>query len=254
MQTGNPAFNDSVLDAFTSDRSLSRATMSVSGTAMKTLVLLGFCTASAIFTWGMVWDAIQTKAGIGAVMPWAIGGAIAGLVFSLITGFVPRWAVVTAPLYAIAEGLFLGAFSAIMEMQYPGIAIQGVAATFGTAFALMFAYTSGVVRATEKFKAGIMAATGAIAIVYLVNMVMGMFGMQVPYIHQSGMIGIGFSVVVVIIAALNLILDFDFIEQSARAGAPKSMEWYGAFGLMVTLVWLYIEIVRLLAKLNSSRD
>ena len=138
-----------------------------------------------------------------------------------------------------------------MELQYPGIVFQAITLTFGTLFALLAAYKSGMIKATENFKLGITAATGGIFFIYLISMVMGFFGVHIPLIHESGLIGIGFSLFVVVIAALNLVLDFDFIEQGAERGAPKYMEWYGAFGLLVTLVWLYIEILRLLSKLRS---
>jgi len=156
---------------------------------------------------------------------------------------------VTAPIYAVAEGFFLGGLSGLVNLRFPGIPFQAVCLTFGTLFMLLMAYQTGWIRATENFKLGVTAATGGICMLYLVSMVMGFFGMQIPFIHESGPIGIGFSVFVVIIAALNLVLDFDFIEHGAEHGAPKYMEWYAAFGLLVTLVWLYIEILRLLSKL-----
>jgi uncharacterized YccA/Bax inhibitor family protein len=155
----------------------------------------------------------------------------------------------------LLEGFVLGGVSATVESipRFQGIAIEAVALTFGTLFCMLLAYRSGLIRATEKFKVGVFAATGAIGLFYLVTMVLGFFHVQVPLVYGSGIIGIGFSLVVVVIAALNLILDFDFIEQGAMRGAPKYMEWYGAFGLMVTLVWLYLEILRLLTKLRDRR-
>ncbi len=146
----------------------------------------------------------------------------------------------------------LGALSAILEARFPGIVIQAVGLTFGTAAALLIVYTSRLIKVTQNFRMGIFAATGGIALVYLATFILGFFGIEVPYIHGSGLIGIGFSVFVVVIAALNLVLDFDFIENASASGqAPKYMEWYGAFGLLVTLIWLYIEILRLLSKLRS---
>lgn len=254
MRSGNPALNDATFGRLSDFTGADTATMTIRGTATKTLVLLGLCVGAAGFTWGMVWSAVQGQATVGTVYPWMIGGLIGGLVFGLATGFMPRWAAITAPLYALAEGLFLGGLTAVFEVKYPGIAIQAVAATFGTLFALLMAYQSGVIKATENFKLGIVAATGGIAVIYLAGFVLSFFGMSVPYIHQPNWIGIGFSAFVVIIAALNLVLDFDFIENAANQGAPKYLEWYGAYGLMVTLVWLYIEILRLLAKISSSRD
>jgi uncharacterized YccA/Bax inhibitor family protein len=171
-------------------------------------------------------------------------------VVALVTIFKKSWAGVTGPIYALLEGLFLGGISAIFEARYPGIVIQAVSLTFGTLLVLLVAYTSRVIRPSENFKLGIVAATGGIALIYMASFVLGLFGVSMPYIHDNGLIGIGFSLFVVVIAALNLVLDFDFIENGASQGAPKYMEWYGAFGLMVTLIWLYIEILRLLAKLR----
>ena len=180
-------------------------------------------------------------------------GVFGGFIVAMVLCFKQTWAPVLAPVYAVLEGLFLGGISAVFAARFGGIVFQAVAMTFGTLFALLAAYQSGYIRATEKFKLGVIAATGGIAVVYLVSMVLGFFGVQIPGIFGSGAVGIGFSVVVVVIAALNLVLDFDLIERGAQAGAPKYMEWYGAFSLMVTLVWLYLEILRLLAKLKDNR-
>jgi uncharacterized YccA/Bax inhibitor family protein len=188
-----------------------------------------------------------------AVMPWMIGGAIGGFIVALITVFKKTWSPITAPIYALLEGLFIGGISSIFEAKYPGIVIQAVGLTFGTLFGLLVAYKTGFIKATENFKLGVVAATGGIALIYFVSFILGFFGVGVPFIHESGLMGIGFSLFVVVIAALNLVLDFDFIEHGAEHGAPKYMEWYAAFGLMVTLVWLYIEILRLLAKLRDRR-
>ena len=165
--------------------------------------------------------------------------------------FKPKTSPYLAPAYALAEGVFLGALSGFMQTIYPGIVLPAILLTFGVAGSLLAAYASGLVRATENFKLGIMAATGGIAIVYLATFVLGFMGIQIPYIHGSGIIGIGFSLIVVVIAALNLVLDFDFIEKGVENGAPKYMEWYASFGLLVTLVWLYLELLRLLAKLQG---
>jgi len=248
MRTANPALNDKTF------RNLPRVavgeeTMTINGTANKTGFLLLFVFLAASFTWGKLMETGDP----GSVLPWMIGGALGGFVVAIVTVFKPQWAGITAPLYAILEGLFLGGLSSLMEMQYPGIVIQAVALTFGTLLALLFAYRSGLIQATENFRLGVTAATGGIALIYLLTMGLGFFGINIPYIHESGLIGIGFSLFVVVIAALNLVLDFDFIENGAERGAPKFMEWYAAFGLLVTLVWLYIEILRLLAKLNNRR-
>ena len=169
----------------------------------------------------------------------------------MLTIFKKRWASITAPLYAVLQGLFLGGISAIFESQYPGIVIQAIGLTFGTLGVLLLAYKSGWIKPTENFRLMIVAATGGIAVLYLISFVMGFFGSSIGFIHSNGLFGIGFSLFVVAIAALNLVLDFDFIETAVEQGAPKHMEWFGAFSLMVTLVWLYLEILRLLAKLRS---
>jgi len=181
-----------------------------------------------------------------------LSGTIGGLIAALVTVFKKERAPWSTPVYALLQGLFLGGISAVFKQKFPGIVIQAISLTFGTLLALLFAYKSRLIKPTENFKLGIAAATGAIGLVYLVSMVMGFFGKGLPFIYGANPIGIGFSLVVVVIAALNLVLDFDFIENGAAKGAPKYMEWYGAFGLLVTLVWLYIEILRLLAKLRSG--
>ena len=247
MRSGNPALNDSTFDSFRGHYESANA-MTITGTATKTMILLGLCIGTASMTWGVAYGQ-----GMAAAMPWMIGGMIGGLVFGLATAFKPTWAPVTAPLYALAEGLFLGGLSAMYERQFDGIVFQALIATFGTTFALLIAYQTRIIKATENFKLGVFAATGGICLMYLGMMVMQMFGSRVSLFSMGGW-GIGISVVVVIVAALNLVLDFDFIEEAAKNGAPKYCEWYGAYGLMVTLVWLYVEILRLLALLANRRD
>ena len=176
---------------------------------------------------------------------------IGGFIVALVTVFKKTWAPITAPIYALLEGLVLGTASAMMEMRFHGIAIQAVGLTFGTLVALLLVYRTGVIKVTDNFRLGVVAATGGIALFYIATMILGFFGVRFPSIYGAGPLGIGISVFVVIIAALNLVLDFDFIESGARMGAPKYMEWYGAFGLMVTLIWLYFEILRLLSKVRS---
>lgn len=221
--------------------------MTISGTVNKAGILIICCVATAALTWNMFLNSRSPE----AVMPLGLLGLIGGLIVAFVTIFKKSWAPVTAPLYSLLEGLVLGAVSAVLEVRFPGIAIQAVGLTFGTLIALLLAYRSGVIRVTDNFRLGVVAATGGIALFYFATMILGFFGVQFPSIYGAGPLGIGVSVFVVIIAALNLVLDFDFIESGARAGAPKYMEWYGAFGLMVTLVWLYLEILRLLSKLRS---
>jgi uncharacterized YccA/Bax inhibitor family protein len=221
-------------------------TMTVQGTGVKTGILLLLAVVAAAFAW------TQSAAGaIQSLYPMVIGGSIVGLIAAMVGFFKPTAAPYAAPIYAVAEGLVLGLISQIVNSIYPGIAFQAVCLTFGTLFSLLIAYQSGWIRVTEKFRAGVFAATGAIFLIYLIGFIMSFFGAGIPYIHEAGVIGIGFSLFVVAIAALNLVLDFDFIDRGARAGAPKYMEWFGALGLMVTLVWLYIEILHLLMKLQN---
>lgn len=245
MQSGNPALNkNTFLDAasgavFQHDGNA----MTLNGTVNKTGLLLVLVVVGAMFSWSRFHGAES----LPALGPLVLGGALVGFVLAMVTAFKKTWAPVTAPLYALAEGVFVGALSAIFEMRYPGIVMQAVGLTFGTMAAMLLAYRSGLIRATDKFKLGVVAATGGILLVYLASFVMGFFGHSFGFITGSSTIGILFSLAVVVIAALNLILDFDMIEQGVGAGAPKYMEWYGAFGLLVTLVWLYLEILRLLS-------
>jgi uncharacterized YccA/Bax inhibitor family protein len=244
MRTSNPALNEKV---FTAIPYYGQEVMTISGTVNKTGVLLILAIISGSLTW------YKAAADPASAAPWMIGGLIGGFIVALVTIFKKDWAAVTAPLYALLEGLALGGISAILETRYKGIVFMAVMLTFGTLAALLLAYRTGIIRASENFKMGIVAATGGIALFYLASMVMGFFGINAPLINSATPMGIGFSLFVVVIAALNLVLDFDFIEQGAAAGAPKYMEWYAAFGLMVTLVWLYLEILRLLSKLNRNR-
>jgi uncharacterized YccA/Bax inhibitor family protein len=258
MATANPAMNEAVYRRAGHADSPAHA-MTLNGTAMKSLALIAILLVTGSIAWEQTFR-ILAGAGDGklVVPPLTAGllvlGFVGGLITAFITIFAPRTAPVTAPLYAALEGLVLGAVSALFESRYAGIVTQAVGLTVGTLAVMLVLYASRIIQATEKFKIGVLAATGAIGLVYLVNFVLGFFGHGIPYIHQSGLIGIGFSLFVVVIAALNLILDFDFIEQGVRAGAPKYMEWYGGFSLLVTLVWLYLEVLRLLAKLNDRRS
>ena len=220
--------------------------MTIGGTVNKTAMALAILFITATYVWGQ---------GTAGTLPMGLvwGGFIGGFIVAMVTVFKHAWAPYTTPLYAAFEGAALGGISFIFEQQYPGIVSQAIFLTFGTLGALLVAYRSGIIKATENFKLGVAAATGGIFLVYLLSFIVGFFGVEVPLIHSSGTFGILFSLFVVVIAALNLVLDFDFIEEGAERGAPKYMEWYGAFGLLVTLIWLYLEILRLLAKLQSRR-
>jgi uncharacterized YccA/Bax inhibitor family protein len=245
MRSGNPALHG---DTFSRAPAIPGAEhMTIGGTVNKTAMSLFILLIAASYIW-------NRGATDPALPMWVLGSVIGGFIVAIATVFKKTWAPITTPIYAALEGLALGGISVIFEAQYPGIVSQAVFLTFGTLGALLLAYRSGVIKATENFKLGVAAATGGIALLYLASFVLGFFGISVPLIHSSGTWGILFSLFVVVIAALNLVLDFDFIETGVERGAPKYMEWYGAFGLLVTLVWLYLEILRLLAKLQSRRD
>ena len=225
------------------------ARMTLSGTVNKTAVLLLCALATAAWTWKDFFETRDMSEVAGRLML----GTFGGLIFAFVTIFKKEWAAVTAPIYALLEGLALGGLSAMFELRYPGIAIQAVSLTFGTLLVLLLAYRSGLIRVTQKFRLGVVAATGGIMLFYFAEMLLGFFGVHFYTINGAGPIGILISLVIVGVAALNLVLDFDFIEQGVTFGAPKYMEWYSAFGLMVTLVWLYIEMLNLLSKMNSRR-
>ena len=240
-RSGNPALTSEVFNkSITSQGEV----MTLQGTVNKTafslflLVAAGSFTFSPDYSW-LIWP-----------------GFIGGFIVAMITIFKKEWAPITVPIYAILEGLALGGISYIYkEAFYPGIVSQAILLTVSIFAALLFAYKTRIIKPTENFKLGIFAATGGIFLVYIASFIMYLFGASMPIMDPSNasLISIGFSLFVVVIAALNLVLDFDFIEEGAEKGAPKYMEWYGAFGLLVTLVWLYLEILRLLAKLNSRR-
>jgi len=237
-------------------------TMTVGGTVTKTYILLALCAASAIFAWSLVAPAGGGPSKVGVWPLIGIGG-LGGLLVGLFTVFKPAASPYTAPIYALLEGLLVGGLSAMYAVSFAkedasgqlapnyGMVFNAVLLTFGMLGAMLLAWRSGLIKVTDRFRMIIVSAIGGIMLVYLVGMVMSFFGGGIPLIHGSGPIGIGFSVVVIGIAGLSLTLDFDFIARGVQAGAPKHMEWYAGFGLLVTLVWLYIEILHLLAKLQG---
>jgi uncharacterized YccA/Bax inhibitor family protein len=242
FRSNNPVLKES---AFTGQLSSGQA-MTIQGTVNKTGLLLLCVVVTSAWTWGLGHSETPE-----AAMPWMLGGAFGGFVMALVTIFKKQWSPVTAPIYALLQGLFLGGISALFERSYPGIAVRAVTLTFATLLILLLAYKTGIVRATRGFKLGVLVATGAIALVYFVSMIASIFfHTQFSFLYSSSPLSIGISLFVVVIAALNLIIDFDMIETAAKAGAPRYMEWFGAFGLMVTLIWLYTEILRLLGKLQ----
>lgn len=239
LRSGNP-----VLSKKTFTKTLSSSDeMTIEGTVNKTAISLLLLVWTGYFTFDVISPVLLIGSGIG------------GFILAIVTIFKKEWAPITVPLYAILEGALLGGISYMYNSTYNGIVTNAILLTVGILVSLLIAYRSGYIKATENFKLGIFAATGGIAIVYFINFIMGFFGsgLGVMSINNASPLSIGFSIVVVIVASLNLVLDFDFIEEGAEKGAPKYMEWYGAFGLLVTLIWLYLEILRLLAKLNSRR-
>lgn len=248
LKTSNPAFAGTTYTGSAVHVGYG-PTMTITGTVNKAGILMLCVLATAFWTWSQFFTTGDASSVSGLILV----GAIGGLITAMVTIFKKEWSPFTAPVYALFEGLVLGSLSAMLEMRFPGIAIEAVGLTFGTCFALLAAYRSGLIRASEKFTTGIIAATGGIAIVYFASMILGFFGVHIPGIFGNGPVGILFSLAVVVVAALNLILDFAVIEEGAARGAPKYMEWYSAFGLMVTLIWLYLEIIRLLSKLRDDR-
>ena len=243
MRTANPTLNDKVFA--NAPAAVGGQVMTLQGAVNKTFILALLLVISGGFSWQFV----QANPQLSGML--SIGSALVGFVLVMASSFKPTWSPVVAPAYGLVEGVFVGVISARYSALHDGIVLQAALLTLGILFALLFAYQSRLIKATENFKLGLVAATGGIAIVYLASIVLSFFGIQIPLIHQSGLVGIGFSLVVVVIAALNLVLDFDFIENGVAQGAPKYMEWQSALGLLVTIVWLYIEMLRLLSKLRS---
>ena len=247
LRTSNPTLSEKVF------RSAGVAgtrtdSMTISGTINKTILLLLLTIASAGWIWGKVM-ADPTASFNG----WMLGGALGGFAVAMIISFKREWAGYLAPAYALLEGLFLGAISAFFEAMYPGLVLRAVMLTLAVMLVMLTAYRSGWIKVTEKFRSVLMVATAGIALAYLATWILGMFGVHFDAMYDSSPLGIGISLVVVAVAALNLLLDFDFVEKGSAANLPKHMEWYAAFGLMVTLVWLYIEMLRLLSRF-ASRD
>jgi uncharacterized YccA/Bax inhibitor family protein len=252
FKSGNPTLTEKMFDkSLELDASL-QGSMTVRGAMNKFGFMMIMLIAGAAYNWHlyeeMKQDTMQTLMYVGV---------FGGLITAIAIIFKPNWAPFLAPIYALLEGLFVGGISVIMNAafakSYPGLVIQAVGLTFGVAISMFILYNFRIIKATERFKSIIFTATLGVGIFYLLTMVLNLFGVNVSFMYDSSLLSIGISLFVVAIAALNLILDFDMIEQGAERGAPKFMEWYGAFGLMVTIVWLYIEMLKLLSKL-SSRD
>jgi uncharacterized YccA/Bax inhibitor family protein len=244
FRSANPALKEKTFAGIRAG--VGEPVMTLQGTSTKSLVLVLLTVFSASFTWTAV-----AGGNVGILGPAALIGGLGGFIVALITIFKPTVSPYTAPIYAALEGLLLGAISQLYNARFAGLPMQAVALTFGVFLVMLMVYRLGLIKATERFRIGVVAATGGIAVMYLLSFELGFFGVQMPFLHDSSPLSIGISLVIVGVAALNLILDFDFIERGVTNGAPKYMEWYGAFGLLVTLVWLYLELLRLLSKLQG---
>jgi uncharacterized YccA/Bax inhibitor family protein len=245
MKSGNPVLPNSTFDDV-AQRGYAQP-MTLTGVINRSLFLLLLVTGTSVGAW------IYAESHPSAIYPIMMTGVFGGFAIAIATTFKKQWAPFTAPVYSVLEGLFIGGISLVMEMRFPGLVLQAILLTFGVMFALLAAYQSRIIRPSETFKAVIVGATFGILVLYLVDMALRLFlHTAIPMIQDGGPIGITFSLVVVGIAALNLVLDFDFVERGVESGAPKWMEWYAAFALIVTLVWLYIEVLRLLGKMRRN--
>ncbi len=239
FKTSNPVINEKALQKSAGTLVQGGETMTVSGAVNKTL----FLTAILLLT------TVYSYVNPNPILMW--GGLIGGFIVVLISVFKPQYSNITAPIYAALEGFFIGGLSIAYASIYNGIIFQAVSITMAILFVMLFLYKSGIIKVTKSFRTGVIMATGAVALVYVVSMVLGMFGIQVPFLHQGGMIGIGISLVIIGIASMNLLLDFDNFEKGEQYGAPIYMEWFSAMGLLITLVWLYLEILRLISMLSG---
>ncbi|MEP7195428.1 MAG: Bax inhibitor-1/YccA family protein [Saprospiraceae bacterium] len=233
----NPILKDSLFEQNLSSTGL---TMTSAGAVNKSVILGLLLMITAVFSFAF------------PSTIFLLPSAIIGFVLVLIATFKKEWSPTIAPIYALIEGLFLGSISAYYASAFDGIVFHALSLTLAILFLMLFLYKARIIQVTERFRSIIMIGTGAIALTYLVSFVLSFFGIQVPMIHSSGLLGIGFSLVVIVMASLNLLLDFDFFERGEQAGLPKYMEWFAAMGLIITLVWLYLEILRLLSKFNKK--
>ena len=238
-------------------RSNSSDVMTVDGAINKTGILAFILVCSAAFVWSLAYkttgygEASAILQNPGMINPWIMGGVFGGLILAIATHFKPVWAPYTAPGYAVLQGFCIGGVSAMMELRFPGIVMQASFLTMGTLVSMVLAYKAGLIKVTAKFRSGMAMAIGGIMFMYIMSMVLGLFGVSMNFMHDSSPLSIGISLVVLVVAALSLTLDFDLIEEGARQGAPKYMEWYSGFALLVTIVWIYMEFLRLLSKINS---
>jgi uncharacterized YccA/Bax inhibitor family protein len=241
-RTSNPVMRASAFErAFKANPS--GEVMTLDGAVNKIGILLFILVAASLFSF------TATTSG-GSGLGFTAIGAIGGFILAMITIFSPQRAPITAPMYAVFEGLFLGGISAYYEYRYPGLVFQAIGLTMGIFLAMLAIYKSRIIPITNNFRLGVVAATGGVFLFYLASILLGYLGISLPGMSGGGL-SIIVSVLVIGIASMNLVLDFDFIERAVEAESPKFMEWYAAFGLMVTLVWLYVEVLRLLSR---SRD
>jgi uncharacterized YccA/Bax inhibitor family protein len=250
-KTSNPTLGEGIINRFAfaaTDRA-----MTVQGSINKVALLLALVIAGAAFTWSKVMTSVENGVAFG-VSGWMIGGSVAAFILAIVISFRQNLAPVLSPVYAVCEGLFVGAMSAYFEVMFPGLVLRAVLLTFSVLFALLFLYKTRIVKVTQRFRAILMAATIGICVAYFVTFIISLFGVKMNFMYGGGSLGLIISLVVVAIAALNLVLDFDFIEKGAESNLPAYFEWYGAFGLMVTLIWLYIAILRLLAIVANNRN
>jgi uncharacterized YccA/Bax inhibitor family protein len=238
MESSNPLLSRNI--DISQDREMT-ASMNLEGVVNKTGILLLLCLGAGAFSWSQ--PQLQ--------VPFMIGGLVGGFITCMVGMFMPRTTPISAPIYAVFEGLCLGALSQIFNQRYPGIMFNALLLTFGVLAVMLLLYVTRIIRVTSTLVKGVFIATASVALVYLVDIVMHMFGTRVPFIHETGIIGISISLVIVGIAAFNLLIDFAVIEDNIRQRAPKYMEWYCGMALLITIVWLYLELLRLLSKLRS---
>ena len=250
-KTSNPTLGEKIIKDYAF--AATDGAMTVQGTINKIALLLALVIAGAVFTWAKTMSGVETGSVVG-VQGWMIGGCISAFILALIITFKKNLAPILSPVYAICEGLCLGALSAYFEVMFPGLVMRAVLLTFSVLFGMLFMYKVQIIKVTQRFRAIVLAATVGIALAYLISFILSLFGVNMGFMLGGGSVGLIISLVVVAVAALNLVLDFDFIEKGTEAGLPSFFEWYGAFGLMVTLIWLYIEILRLLATIASNRN
>jgi uncharacterized YccA/Bax inhibitor family protein len=248
FKSGNPALTKDTFKDIEKIAKEDENVMTLQGTVNKTGILLLAVVIPALYTWNLFTSTFD----FATIMPYFWTGTIGGLILAFVIVYNMDWSPLLAPVYAILQGLCLGGLSAVINQQFPGIVMQALLLTFGICLVLLIIYKLKIIKPTENFKLIVASATGGLALYYLVSFGLSFVGVELPFIHENSIGGIIFSLFAVVLASMNLVVDFDFIEQGAENRAPKYMEWYGAFGVMVTIIWLYVELLRLLAKLRKK--